>query len=369
MVVPGGVDRSGTERVIPALLWLIERVARDHRVTVIALGQEPQASTYELLGAQIINLAPAGPGSRALGGLLRRAVAAVGEAGKPDVIHGFWASVSGLAAVLAGRRYRVPSIVSVAGGELLAMPEIGYGGALGRGGRLIGSTTMRLATHITVSSGWMAGHVRARGFRVDDIVALGVDTGAFSPGSSLRPYHLVHVASRNQVKDPFTLLRAFSLVKAEITEATLEMIGVDVVDGAVERLVNELQLSDSVAISDFVPSSRLADKYRAAAVHVLSSRHDAAPVVVLEAAACAVPTVGTRVGHVSDLAALDPPAAVAVAPNDPAALSEAIIALIIDPAHRAAMGQAALGWAVAHDADHTARAFSDLYARLARPAR
>jgi hypothetical protein len=28
LVVPGGVDRSARERVIPALLWLIERLAR-----------------------------------------------------------------------------------------------------------------------------------------------------------------------------------------------------------------------------------------------------------------------------------------------------------------------------------------------------
>jgi hypothetical protein len=28
VVVPGGFDRSGRERVIPALLWLVERLAR-----------------------------------------------------------------------------------------------------------------------------------------------------------------------------------------------------------------------------------------------------------------------------------------------------------------------------------------------------
>ncbi len=355
--------------MIPALLWLIERVAREHLVTVVALGQEPQASTYELLGARVINVAPAGPGPRALAGLLRRAVAAAGEAGRPDLVHGFWASISGLVAVLAGRRYRVPSIVSVAGGELLAMTEINYGGALGRGGRLIGSTTMRLATHITVSSGWMAEHVSNRGFRVDEIVALGVETSVFSPGSPPRPHHLVHVASRNQVKDPFTLLRALSLVRAQIHDATLEMIGVDVLDGAVERFATELRLDEAVVVSDFVPSGCLADHYRAAALHVVSSRHDAAPVVVLEAAACGVPTVGTLVGHVTDLANLDPPAALAVAPGDPAALAQAIIALLTDPARRDAMGRAARQWAVVHDADYTARAFGDLYARLARARR
>jgi hypothetical protein len=35
------VDESGTERVIPAFLWFIERLARRHDVHVFALAQEP----------------------------------------------------------------------------------------------------------------------------------------------------------------------------------------------------------------------------------------------------------------------------------------------------------------------------------------
>ena len=42
IVTPGGVDESGTERVIPAFLWLIERLARRHDVHVFALSQEPR---------------------------------------------------------------------------------------------------------------------------------------------------------------------------------------------------------------------------------------------------------------------------------------------------------------------------------------
>ncbi|HEU4559853.1 MAG TPA: hypothetical protein VFS20_18520, partial [Longimicrobium sp.] len=55
LVVPGGVDRSGTHRVIPVLLWLIERVARVHELHVFALRQEPRPATWELLGARVHN--------------------------------------------------------------------------------------------------------------------------------------------------------------------------------------------------------------------------------------------------------------------------------------------------------------------------
>ena len=42
LIVPGGVDRSGEYRIIPALLALISRLARQHDVHVFALRQEPR---------------------------------------------------------------------------------------------------------------------------------------------------------------------------------------------------------------------------------------------------------------------------------------------------------------------------------------
>ncbi len=52
---------------------------------------------------------------------------------------------------------------------------------------------------------------------------------------------------------------------------------------------------------------------------VLSSLHEAAGVVLLEAASCGVPVVGSAVGYLADWA---PDAATAVAPGDPAALAD-----------------------------------------------
>jgi len=66
-VVPGGVDRSGRERVIPVLLWLIEELAARHDLHVFALRQYPQACNYPLLGAAIHNLGDL-PGLPAPGG-------------------------------------------------------------------------------------------------------------------------------------------------------------------------------------------------------------------------------------------------------------------------------------------------------------
>jgi glycosyltransferase involved in cell wall biosynthesis len=78
--------------------------------------------------------------------------------------------------------------------------------------------------------------------------------------------------------------------------------------------------------------------YHEADLFVLSSRHESQAMVVCEAAAAGVPTVGTAVGVVGDLA---PDAAVAVRPGDPAALADAIVELLRDPGRCRQLGERA----------------------------
>jgi glycosyltransferase involved in cell wall biosynthesis len=389
LVVPGGVDRTGTDRVIPALLWFIERLARQHRVTVVALGQEPVASRYPLLGATVVNVPPERPGPHRLARMVARGVRAAGREGRPDVVHGFWASVSGLVAVAATRRHRAPAVVHVAGGELVAMPELDYGGARGRGGRWIAAAALRGANAVTVSSQWMADSVRQRGHAVTEIIPLGVDATTFrpaadgeppqagrdntrpvdegvaQPGSSSRPPPLVvQVANLNPVKDQATLLHAVALARAAGHPMRVEIIGVDTMGGQVQALAERLGVADLVTFTGVLRSHEVARRLRRAALHVLTSRHDAAPVAVLEAAACGVPTVGTDVGYVADLARRRPAAAVAVPVGDPEALAEAIIDALRDDERRIAMGTHARAWALANDATETVARFVALYERL-----
>jgi len=100
---------------------------------------------------------------------------------------------------------------------------------------------------------------------------------------------------------------------------------------------------------------------------VVSSRHEAGPVAMLEAAAVGVPTVGTAVGHVRDWA---PDAAVAVPVGDAAALAGAIAELLRDDARRLAIARRAQELALREDADWTCARIEELYAELVpRPER
>ncbi|MFN8538497.1 MAG: hypothetical protein U0232_13600 [Thermomicrobiales bacterium] len=87
--------------------------------------------------------------------LWRRALAAIRaehRRGRIDALHAFWATEAGALAAVAGRLLRIPTIVSLAGGELAILPDIGYGDQLAPAQRAKVRLALRLATHVTGGS-------------------------------------------------------------------------------------------------------------------------------------------------------------------------------------------------------------------------
>jgi glycosyltransferase involved in cell wall biosynthesis len=349
LVVTGGVDRSGRERVIPALLSFIERQARHHE----------RPCTYPLLGATVDDLGrPRG---------LRRQYAALVRAlrhqGRFDVIHGYWALPGGLAAALAGRRLGIPSVVTLDSGEFVSDPEIEYGLQRSWRHRLAVSATLRLASRLTVCTGHMRVLARAHGVE-PAVLPLGVDTTRFTATDRLPgpPWRLLHAASLNPVKDQRTLLHAFRHVLDRVGDAHLDIAGEDTLGGAIQDIARQLGIDRHVTFHGVQPTEALVGLYQRAHLFVLSSRHEAGAVVVLEAAACGVPTVGTAVGYLADWT---PDRAITVSPRDPRALGEAIVGALSNPARLADIAAAARAWTLAHDAEWTAREFDRLYRDVA----
>ena len=94
---------------------------------------------------------------------------------------------------------------------------------------------------------------------------------------------------------------------------------------------------------------------------LVTSRHEAGPLVLLEAAVAGVPTVGTAVGHLTEWA---PDAAVAVPVGDSAALASETAALLRNEERRLTIAAAAHARALREDADFTARATAALYGEI-----
>jgi glycosyltransferase involved in cell wall biosynthesis len=359
LIVPGGVDRSTTERVIPVLLALGGRLARVVDLHVFALNQEVRPSRYEVRGFPVTNVGS--PRTRA------RAVLAVLDEHRRrrfDLLHAFWAGGPGQVAVVAGAAARRPVLVHVAGGELARLPQIGYG-ALTLRGRAATRLVLRRAAAVTAASGPIEAQARVMGVRTERLV-LGVDLHEWPPCPPRprppdRPARLVHVASLNRVKDQPTLLAALAMVVRGGLDCTLDVIGVDTLNGSVQRSATDLGIAGRVRFHGFQPQHRVRALMTDADLLVMSSLHEAGPVVLLEAATAGVPTVGTAVGMIADLA---PDAAVAVPPGDATALAAGIERLLRDDGRRLAMAAEAQRRAIAADADATARQVLGIYRRL-----
>ncbi|MBS0579611.1 MAG: glycosyltransferase family 4 protein [Proteobacteria bacterium] len=360
LVVPGGVDPSAEYRVIPVLLALISRLAARHEVRVFALRQQARPGHWRLLGADVDNIGSPRPRVRAI-----QALRAAHRAAPFDIIQSIWSADPGLVAVTAGRLLGVPALVHVAGGELAAVPDIDYGGGLSWRGRLREALVLRAAAHVSAASAPMVRALAQIGVRADRL-PLGIDVDQHPPraprrrvpGSTAR---LIHVASLNRVKDQTTLLQALSVLRGAGMAFHLDLVGEDVLDGRIQRLAVDLGLADRVTFHGFLPQRPLRVLLERADLMLVSSRHEAGPVVVLEAAVAGVPTVGTDVGLLSEWA---PRAARVVPVADPRALAGAVLELLGDENGRLELARAAQGRALAEDAGFTARAFEALYERL-----
>ncbi|MBO9883301.1 glycosyltransferase family 4 protein [Xanthomonas sp. D-109] len=362
LVVPGGVDRSGEYRVIPAFLSLIERLARAHDLHVFVLHQEPLPAQWDLLGARIHNIGAVRTRWRAIA-----AIRAEHRRAPFDLVQSLFSGHCSLIAVAAARWLRRPSLVHIAGGELVALHAIGYGGRRKWQGRLREALVLRLASAVTAASAPILDSLRALGIAAER-VPLGVDLRAWPPRAPRArgdgPARLLHVASLNPVKDQTTLLRALAALARAGVDFRIDLVGVDTLDGAMQRLVATLGLSEQVRFLGFKTQRDLRPLVEAADLLVLSSLHEAGPLVLLEAAVAGVPTVGTAVGHLQEWA---PSAALAVPVGDWAGLADALRQVLSDDELRLRLAWAAQCRAVREDADCSVRGFTALYQRLCAP--
>jgi len=361
LIVPGGVDRSGEYRVIPALLALIERLSAHHELHVFALHQESAPAIWGLLGARVHNIGRGATRVRAL-----RAILGEHRAAPFGLVQSFFSGTCGLIAVSAAFLLRIPSVVHVAGGEPVRLTDIGYGGRLRWTGRLQERLVLSAASALTAASGPQRELLAGLGAAARR-VPLGIDCVQAWPARPPaprpldEPARLLHVASLNRVKDQATLLRALAQLAQRRHDFQVDMVGEDTLGGEIQRLAGELGLTDRLRFHGFMTQRELLPLMQSAHVLVMSSRHEAGPVVVLEAAAVGVPTVGTAVGHIAEWS---PDAALAVPVGDWQSLAAALHRVLTDEDFRLDLARRAWTRAVWEDADHTARCFEALYEEL-----
>jgi len=177
----------------------------------------------------------------------------------------------------------------------------------------------------------------ARGKIVRIYNAVTPPTSAVSP----KPKHgftLLHVARLNSAKDQPTLLRAFALAKAQVSDLQLWMVGGGELHSSMVRLAREIGVKDDVTF--FGEQADVASFLTSADLFVLSSISEGVPISLLEALASGLPAVVTEVGGMGEIARLSK-ATVTVPPSNPEALAAAIVKVATERGDLPALGNLA----------------------------
>lgn len=370
-----GFSASEDDWCIPALLDLVRGLVEvGVDVTVFTLRYPHHRRPYKVHGAQVIPFGAADARRFDRVPLFLRVLREIRRQAKArpfDVIHGFWAHEPGFLAALAGKLTATPSVTSILGGELIDLPDIDYGGQLSAANRFLVRRSLAWADLVVVGSefqhGLAAPHVESERLVVQP---LGVDTRLFRPGvvseGTVRlegDPKLIHVASLCPVKDQTTLLRAFAVLTAKIPTAALHIVGDGELRVALERLAADLDVTSRVQFHGEQRHEHLPDFYRQADLAVLSSRSENSALVVLEAAACGCPTVGTAVGSLTDLGE----GSRTVPAGDHQALGELLVDVLMSPNAIADMARQGLERVELHlNLETTVARWQDLYDAINR---
>ena len=287
-----------------------------------------------------------------------------------DVIQSAWSVLSNLVGGLAGRILGVPSLVYLGSTELVRFPDISTAQSSFTG-RLTLRVATALANRVVVPSTYMLELARRFGISATR-APLGVALDRWPPAPPRRRRsgaraRLLHVGSIVPIKDHDLLIEAAAALEARGIEFEIEVIGEDVAgDGAVRRRADALGLQDRLRFRGFVPHHELRPHFDRADLLIVTSRHEADPLVAVEAAVAGVPTVGTKVGHLAEWAPL---AARVAPPRDSAALAEAIMEVLSDEDLRMALAHGAQERALAEHADITTRRYREIYAEMSKARR
>jgi glycosyltransferase involved in cell wall biosynthesis len=366
IVVPGGMHPSGQEQVVPSWLALFERLAASHEIHTFALKHLAQPRSYSLRGFTVHDLGrPSAPLGLTRWAQERALAHALDQYGPFDLIHGFYADPAGQLAARAGRRLKIPSIVTCDSGEFVSIAKINYGSLRTSLGRKAVEEACALATKVHVCTRYMAALAAQRGIKTAIIPLTSVTSEAagFRPNSRRphdAPFRIIQIASLSRVKNQRLLIDALRIVREKIN-AHLDLVGEDTLRGELQKHAASMGLDSYVVFHGFLKHQQVTDLLRTADLYVQSSLHEAAGVSVLEAAAAGVPTIGTLCGHVADWAPLK---ATALGDAIPESLADAILTLQADPDRRRSMAALARTFSIAHDATWSAARFDKLYKSL-----
>ncbi|GAB4178150.1 MAG: hypothetical protein OHK0026_16210 [Rhodocyclaceae bacterium] len=267
-------------------------------------------------------------GIRALARLLPYLFALWRCAGRVRLFHvmansGWSWHLYALPAILVGRARGVPVLVNYRGGEAARFLE--------RSAWLV-RPCMRAASALAVPSGFLREVFAGHGMQ-SAILPNVVDLARFRyrERPSTHSPRLVVARNLEPLYDIGTALRAFARVRAKIPGARLAVAGAGPEAESLRALAASLAVAEAVEFTGRLDPVAMARLYEDCDLMLNPALADNMPNSVLEALACGLPVVSTRVGGVPWLVE-DGVTALLVPPADADAMARAALRLLAEPA-------------------------------------
>lgn len=254
---------------------------------------------------------------------------------QPQLLHAHFATDAAAAARALAGEIGVPFTFTAHGYDIYYRPPADFD-KRAAAAAAIATVSEANKRHITSSFGVPPDHIH--------VIPNGVDTSFFCP--SPRPREMareasliVCVARHEPVKNLALLLEACAILRDRGIEFRCVLVGDGTRRGELEAMRARLGLDHLVELTGEVVQTGVREWWRRAAVAVLSSDSEGMPVSLIEAAACGVPAVATRVGGIPELVEHGV-SGLLTAPRDASALANALTQMLKNPRRAAEMGQA-----------------------------
>lgn len=369
-------------------------VRRGHQVTVVTPGPRSLPAHESFDGVEVVRFPMALPEDLTYGRVAQSRVSLLGKlarlavmtdyleaqfshtmaaarARKADVIHAHWAIPTGPAALLAARRLRLPSVITMHGGDVYVNPAQGYDFPTRWYVRPALRWTLRHASALTAITEDCRQHALRAGAPPASvhIVFNGTDLRRFSPADGgaapaddrFGPHMIFACRQLFPRKGIRFLIEAAAQLVPRFPDLQLVLAGDGFERPELMQLAERLGIASRVTFLGWVPNAALPPYYRAAAVSVIPSLEEGFGIPAAEAMGCGVPVVATDAGGLPEVVEHGVTGLV-VPRGDAQALATAIGGLLDDPERRRRMGLAGRERALRHfDWDRTAEQLEELY--------
>jgi glycosyltransferase involved in cell wall biosynthesis len=356
IIIPGGIGTGHNNIGVPVLERIVRLLSADFNITVFQLF--PVNQNFRVTEFELVAIHASNPIIKYIKFFFtfRR----FQRNKKFKAAHGFWSFPCGFLAVIAGKIFRIKSMVSVLGGDAIALPEIQYGQFLNPLKRKLILWTLRKTDEVNALTQYLIDNLRKHGLGRSDIkiIPWGIDTTlfAFREKPLSEPVQFLHIGNLHPVKDQETLLKAFKVISDKIS-ARLTIIGEGVSENLVKDLIKQLDLQNTVTIRGLLPYEELPAYYHKANVLLHTSLSEGQSEVVTEAMSCGVLVCGTRAGLINDL----PDCCVSVAIRDYETLGLEVLELLNNPQRMAEIRNNARAWTNVHTIYWTAGKIKEGY--------